>query len=213
VLYEADAEIDEVYFPLTGMVSLVMNSEEGQTVEVGTIGNEGMLGAQVVLGANSSHIEAVVQIRGEFLRMKRDDLEAELSRAEGLRLVAQRFAQTLFDQVAQSVLCNRVHSVDERLCRWFLMTHDRAGTDEMRLTQHFIAQMLGVRRPSVTVAIGMLKQAGLVDYSRGRLVVLDRKALEESACECYGTVRQRTERLLDAKRQSASAPTRAQHAS
>jgi CRP-like cAMP-binding protein len=207
VLYEAGDEIDEVYFPLSGMVSLVMTSEEGQTVEVGTIGNEGMLGTQLVLASGNSHLEALIQVEGDFLRMSRDDLEAELACDGGLRVVAARFAQTLADQIAQSVLCNGVHSVEQRLCRWFLMVHDRAGTDEICLTQHFVAQMLGVRRPSVTVAVGMLKKAGLVTYSRGRLGILDRKALEEGACECYDTVRQQTERMLRLKARSAGAPT------
>jgi CRP-like cAMP-binding protein len=207
VLYEAGAEIGEAYFPLSGMVSLVINSEEGQTVEVGTIGNEGMLGTPLVLGSGTSHVEAVIQVAGDFLRISREDLEAELACEGGLRTFAERFAQTLTDQIAQSVLCNGVHTVEQRLCRWFLMVHDRAGRDEIGLTQHFVAQMLGVRRPSVTVAIGMLKKAGLVSYSRGRLRILDRKGLEEGACECYETVRQQTERLLRMKSRSASAPT------
>jgi CRP-like cAMP-binding protein len=196
VLYEPGAQIEQVYFPLHGMVSLVITSEEGQTVEIGTVGNEGMLGTQVVLGARTSHVEAVIQVAGEFLRMGRNDLQRELKRDGKLRSLAERFAQALTNQIAQSVLCNRAHSVDERLCRWFLMTHDRAGRNEMVLTQQFVAQMLGVRRPSVTVAAGVLQKAGLISYSRGKLEILDRRGLEAGACECYEIVRQETERLL-----------------
>jgi CRP-like cAMP-binding protein len=196
VLYEPGAQIEQVYFPLHGMVSLVITSEEGQTVEIGTVGNEGMLGTQVVLGARTSHVEAVIQVAGEFLRMGRNDLQRELKRDGKLRSLAERFAQALTNQIAQSVLCNRAHSVDERLCRWFLMTHDRAGRNEMVLTQQFVAQMLGVRRPSVTVAAGVLQKAGLISYSRGKLEILNRRGLEAGACECYEIVRQETERLL-----------------
>jgi CRP-like cAMP-binding protein len=196
VLYKPRAEIQEAYFPLSGMVSLVISSKEGQTVEIGAVGNEGMLGSQLVLGAQSSQVEAIVQVTGDGLRMRREDLEREVRRDGGLRRAAQRFAQALSNQIAQSVLCNRVHSVEERLCRWFLMTHDRAGADEIILTQQFVAQMLGVRRPSVTVAVGMLQKAGLITYSRGRLGIVDRQGLEAGACECYETVRQQNEALL-----------------
>jgi CRP-like cAMP-binding protein len=128
--------------------------------------------------------------------MARRDLERELKRDGALATVAQRFAQALTNQIAQSVLCNRLHSVEERLSRWFLIAHDRAGTDQIELTQQFISQMLGVRRPSVTVAAGILQKAGLVKYSRGKLSIVDRKGLEAAACECYDIVRRETERLL-----------------
>jgi len=172
VVYEAGAEVDQVYFPLSGIVSLVIGSEDGQTVEIGTVGNEGMLGTPLVLGAERTQVEAVIQVAGEFLRLGRAAFERELAQSEALKAVAQRFVQALTNQIAQSVLCNRVHSVEERLCRWFLMAHDRVGKDEIQLTQNFVAQMLGVHRPSVTVAVGMLQKAGLITYLRGRLRVL-----------------------------------------
>lgn len=196
VVYKANADIEEVYFPLSGMVSLVISSAQGQTVEIGTIGNEGMAGTQLVLGGARSQVQAVIQMAGDFLRMARQDLEEALARDGAMRFIAQRFAQALTNQIAQSVLCNRIHSVEERLCRWFLMTHDRVGSDEIPLTQQFVAQMLGVRRPSVTVAVGMLQKAGLISYSRGKLEVLDRAGLEADACECYAIVRQQTGSLL-----------------
>ena len=198
VVYERGAEIDEVYFPLSGIVSLVITSEQGETVEVGTVGNEGMVGSPLALGADSSPFEAMVQVAGEFLRLPREELRRELKRDGGLRSVAERFAQALTNQIAQSVLCNRAHSVEERLCRWFLMAHDRVGSSEISLTQEFVAQMLGVRRPSVTVAAGILQKAGLITYAPGKLKIVDRAGLEACACECYRIIRDETDRLLKA---------------
>lgn len=198
VIYQPYVPVDEVYFPLTGMISLVISSAEGETVEIGTVGNEGMLGSHLVLGAQASQVEAVAQVGGNFLRMGREDLEREIKRDGALRSAAQRFAQALTNQIAQSVLCNSIHSVEQRLCRWFLMTHDRVGADEIILTQQFVSQMLGVRRPSVTVTVGVLQKAGLITYSRGRVGILDRKGLERAACECYEIVRRETEKLLTA---------------
>jgi CRP-like cAMP-binding protein len=196
VIYPAGGAIDAVYFPLGGMVSLVLSTRDGQTVEIGTVGNEGLLGTPLVLGVQRSHMEALVQVEGEFLRMSRRDLEREFARGGALLGLAERFAQALSDQISQSVLCNRLHSVDERLSRWFLMVHDRVGSDDIQLTQQFVAQMLGVRRPSVTVAASMLQKAGFVRYSRGRLHIVDRKGLEAGACECYQAVRRRAEDIF-----------------
>jgi CRP-like cAMP-binding protein len=196
-IYEPRSQISEAYFPLSGMISIVITSQEGATVEIGTVGNEGMLGTPLVLGAGRTQMEALVQVSGEFLRISHKDLEREIKRSGALREGALRFAQALTNQFAQSVLCNRLHTVEERLCRWFLMTHDRVGADDMVLTQQFVAQMLGVRRPSVTVAVGLLQRAGLVRYSRGRLHVANRKGLEAGACECYEIVRRENEALLD----------------
>jgi CRP-like cAMP-binding protein len=198
VVYRANSEIGEVYFPVSGMASLVMSTEDGQTVEVGMIGNEGMIGTPLVLGASRSPADAVVQVESDFLRMARKDLELELNAGSALRSAAQRFSQALANQVAQSVLCNRLHSVEQRLCRWFVMTHDRVASDEIFLTHQFVAQMLGVRRASVTVAVGVLQKAGLVSYSRERLVILNRPGLEAGACECYEVVQAELERLLKA---------------
>jgi CRP-like cAMP-binding protein len=198
VVYPAKSAIDQVYFPLRGVVSLVLSSEEGDTVEVGMIGNEGLTGTPLVLGADRSQFEAVIQVSGDFMRMARNDFEQELNGGSVLRKLGQRFAQALTNQIAQSVLCNRIHSVEQRLCRWFLMTHDRAGANEIILTQQFVAQMLGVRRASVTDAAGILQKAGLITYSRGRLEIADRKGLEAGACECYRIIQQETWRLLQA---------------
>jgi CRP-like cAMP-binding protein len=196
VLYEANGPMPYVYFPLSGMVSLVLNTQEGQTIEVGTIGNEGMLGTPLVLGADKSPVEAVIQVSASLLRMTAKDFLRELKRSGALRAATQRFAQTLITQISHSVACNRVHPVEERICRWLLMTHDRVGLDDMVLTQQFVSQMLGVRRPSVTVVAGALQKAGLIRYSRGKMTILNRKGLEAGACECYQIVRRESERLL-----------------
>jgi CRP-like cAMP-binding protein len=196
VLYEENAAITHVYFPLSGMVSLVLNTQDGQTIEVGTIGNEGMLGTPLVLGAEKSPVEALVQVSGDLLRMTAKDFRLELKRSSALRNAAHRFTQALMNQISQSVVCNRIHPVEERICRWLLMTHDRVGLDDMGLTQQFVSQMLGVRRPSVTVVAGALKKAGLIRYSRGKMAILNRKGLEAGACECYQIVKRESERLL-----------------
>ena len=196
VLYEAGRPIKFVYFPLSGMVSLVSRHAEGGTIEVGTVGNEGMVGTPLVLGSERSHVEAIVQVAGDLLRISAPDFLRELKRSSSLQRVSNRFAQALMVQISQSVACNRLHPVGERICRWLLMTHDRAGIDDMGLTQEFVSQMLGVRRPSVTEIASALQKEGLIRYSRGKVTVLDRKGLEAGACDCYQTVRREAERLL-----------------
>jgi len=196
VLFRSNGAIRHVYFPLSGMASMVLNTPSGMTVEVGTIGNEGMVGMPVYFGANSSPTEGVWQVSGESLRMTAKDFRLEVKRAGDLRSVLQRFSQALMNQISQSVLCSHLHPMEQRLSRWLLMTHDRAGTDEFMLTQQYVAQMLAVRRATVTVAAGMLQKAGLIRYSRGNLTVLDRGRLEESSCECYEIVRRELQRLL-----------------
>jgi CRP-like cAMP-binding protein len=196
VLYKAGGSMDHVYFPLSSMVSLVIDSEDGGTIEVGVVGNEGLVGTPIALGGTTSHVRAVIQVAGKILRMKTKDFRVELERSTRFVDLVQRFAQALTVQISQSVMCNRLHSVEERTCRWILMAHDRAGTDKLHLTQAFLAEMLGIRRPSVTVAAGMLHKAGLISYSRGILTILDRPRLEEAACECYAVVDRELHALL-----------------
>jgi CRP-like cAMP-binding protein len=198
ILYKAGSMIDSVYFPLSGMVSLVIDSAEGETIEIGVVGNEGVVGAGVALGAPDSFNTALIQIEGEVMRLRRDDFLAEVAGSPTLMALVTRFSQALTAQISQSVLCNHAHPMEERICRWLLMAHDRAGTDQIRLTQRFLADMLGVRRPTVTVAAGLLQKAGYISYSRGSVKVLDRTGLEESACECYAVVNKRLNALLRA---------------
>jgi CRP-like cAMP-binding protein len=196
VLYEADRPITHVYFPLNGVMSLVVAMRDGLSVEVGTIGNEGMVGTPVFLGADKSPTQAFSQVPGEALRMKSGAFKKEMEREGPLHGLVQRYTQAMINQISQSVACNHLHSVEERMCRWLLMTHDRVDCDDFPLTQEFLALMLGVRRPSVTVVAGILQKAGLIRYHRGRITVLDRKRLEASACECYAVVKKEFDRLL-----------------
>src|SRR5687767_12037004 len=196
ILYEVGQPIGHVYFPLSGVVSLVIALRGGDSVEVATTGNEGLVGTPVLLGAERSGLKAVCQVTGQALKMRADAFRRSLDEHAELQTLVRRYAQALFDQIAQTTACNHVHSVQARMCRWLLMTHDRVGADEFHLTQEFLAQMLGVRRPSVTVAAGLLQKAGLIRYQRGRIRITDRPALESGACECYETVRQEFDRLL-----------------
>lgn len=196
VVYEPNGPIEHVYFPLTGVMSLVIVMSDGLAVEAATVGNEGMVGLAVFLGAETSPHRAFSQIPGEALRATAEDFRAEVARGGALDAVMRRYNQALVNQMSYSVACNRLHSVEERMCRWLLMTHDRVGADRFPLTQEFLAQMLGVRRPSVTVTAGVLQKAGFIAYTRGNVVILNRPGLEESSCECYRVVRDEFARLL-----------------
>lgn len=197
-LFEAEARIPEVYFPLSGVMSLVITLKGGETVEIATVGNEGMVGTPLFLGAERSPMRAFCQVAGQALKMRAETFQHCVSEHRELAEVVRCHTHGLLNQIAQTTACNHVHSVQQRLCRWLLMTHDRVGTDEFHLTQEFLAQMLGVRRPSVTVAAGMLQKEGLIRYQRGRIRIVDRAGLEARSCECYETVRQDIDRLLAA---------------
>jgi CRP-like cAMP-binding protein len=196
ILYEANGPIAHVFFPLNGVVSLVISMEGGFTLEVGTIGNEGMVGTPVFLGSESSPTRAISQVPGEALRMEATVFQEEMKRDGLLYGLVQRYTQAMINQISQSTVCNRRHSVQKRMCRWLLMSHDRVGTDEFQLTQEFLSQMLGVRRPTVSAVAGILQKAGLLTYRRGRMTILDRKGLEAASCECYQVVREELDRLL-----------------
>jgi CRP-like cAMP-binding protein len=188
--------IDQVYFPQEGMVSLVQPLENGTTIEVGMIGNEGLVGTPVLLGADSSPLEAMVQIPGSALRMPATAFREEVGRRAGLLGVLLRYVQALHVQVSLTAACNGQHTVPERLARWLLTAHDRSPNDQLPLSHDFLSQMLGVRRAGVTVALGTLKVAGLISNSHARVHILDRPGLEAASCECYATVRNEYARLL-----------------
>jgi len=196
ILYEANGPIPHVFFPLNGVVSLVIIMDGGFTLEVGTIGNEGMVGTPVFLGSESSPTRAISQVAGNALRMDTKVFQKEIKRGGPLYGLVQRYTQAMINQISQSTVCNHRHSVEKRMCRWLLMSHDRVGADEFQLTQEFLAQMLGVRRPTVTAVAGKLQKAGLIAYHRGTLTILDRKGLEAASCECYRVVSDELERLL-----------------
>ena len=195
ILYEANGPIAHVFFPLHGVVSLVIMDGDF-TIEVGIIGNEGLVGTPVFLGSNRSPTRSIVQIPGDALRMEAKVFQKEMKRGGPFHDLVQRYTQTMINQISQSIVCNHRHSVEKRMCRWLLMSHDRVGADEFPLTHEFLAQMLGVRRPTVTAVAGTLQKAGAISYHRGRITVLDRKMLEATCCECYDVVAKELERLL-----------------
>ena len=188
--------IGAVDFPLRGVISVVVMMEDGAVAEVGTIGNEGMAGVPLLLGTERSPAQAFYQVPGEALRMPAHVLRAEVEKGGRFADILRRYAQGFLNQVSQSAACNRLHPVEQRLCRWILMSQDRTGGDEIALTQEFLAQMLGVRRATVSIAAGMLQKAGMIRYNRGLIHVTDRARLEESSCECYAVVLREFERLL-----------------
>ncbi len=195
-LYTPDTPIEAVYFPESGMVSLVDNLEDGMRAEVGVIGREGMLGMPLLAGVDSSFVEAQVQMSGTALHMGAQAFSEELEANAPLRRLLLRYNEALQAQVMQTAACNANHDLEQRLARWLLMAHDRAEGDELPLTQEFMALMLGVHRPSITVTAGILQRAGLIRYAAGRVTVLDRASLEAAACECHGAVRRRFAALL-----------------
>jgi CRP-like cAMP-binding protein len=197
-LYETEDRIKYVYFVNTGVVSLVTHLKEGSGVEVGLVGNEGMVGLSIALGDDVSPSQAIVQIAGEGMRMGAAALREELKQGGLLQTLLLRFTMAMLRQVSQSAACNRSHHVAERLARWLLTCHDRVEGDELRLTQEFIAEMLGTRRAGVSEAAGILQGAGLIRYSRGHITVTDRAGLGEFSCECYGVVKVEYDRLLGA---------------
>jgi CRP-like cAMP-binding protein len=194
-IYRVDQPADHVWSPTAGVVSLVNEFVDGQPVEVATIGPEGMVGIQLLLGSDRIAHRAFVQVAGAALRMKADDFRRALAELPAFELLLRRYTLALFNQIAQAAACNRIHTVEERLSRWLLMTQDRVGTSDFPLTKEFIGQMLGVRRPTVSLAAGMLQRAGLIHYVRGRITILDRPGLEAAACECYATIVTEFERL------------------
>jgi len=195
-LYRARQRLGYVYFIETGVGSLVNTMASGQGAEVGTIGNEGMVGLPLLLGGDRGPTSVYVQVPGTGLRMTAARFSAELARSASMRTVMLRYAHALFNQVAQSAACNHFHTLQQRCCRWMLMTHDRMQSDQFLLTQEFLAMMLGVQRTGVSAAAGALQRAGLIRYSRGIVTILDRRGLRQRACECYGVSKREFDRLL-----------------
>lgn len=196
VVYESGRHLDYVYFPTTSVVSLLYTTEDGSTAEMGLTGNDGAVGVAVFLGGDTTTNRAVVLITGGAFRMKAKLFQQEFARGAALQHSLLRYTQALITQISQTAVCNRLHSVEKRLCRWMLLCHDRVKSDELLMTQEFISNMLGGRRESVTVAAGHLQDLGLIHYTRGRIRILDRKGLEASACECYRIVKSEYDRLL-----------------
>jgi CRP-like cAMP-binding protein len=197
-LHEANQPLHHVYFPVTGVASLVNTMVDGLAAEVGTIGNEGIVGLPVILGDELTPMSTYVQVPGTGLRLRAEILRSALQGSAGMRAVMQHYAHAFFNQVAQSAACNHFHSLEQRCCRWLLMTHDRVQSDQFLLTQEFLGMMLGVQRTGVNGAARKLKVDGIIEYHRGQVSILDRGKLERRACECYAVSKAEFDRLLGA---------------
>jgi CRP-like cAMP-binding protein len=197
VLSDIDEKIEYAYFVSNGVVSVVNEPDNGDIVEVATIGNEGMVGFPIVLGTSSIPSRVLVQVAGSGLRISASDLLACLRQTPILHRLLMRYVMAVMNQIAQSTSCNRLHQVQERCARWLLHTHDRVEGDSFEITQEFLSQMLGVHRPTVTIAARMLQQAGLIRYTRGKIEIIDRPGLEAASCNCYRLIVDQYERLLE----------------
>ena len=195
VLFEPGQPIEAVYFPLDGVISLVTPLEDGAIVEVATVGNEGVVGVPLVPGGSLA-VRAISQVPGRALRMETPAFAGELARRGPLYEVIQSYVSALFGQISQAAACNRLHSNEERLSRWLLMSHDRVGVDEFAITHEFLGQMLGSRRATVTLSAGILQAAGLIRYQRGHVTIIDRPGLEGVSCECYRVIKRELDRAV-----------------
>ena len=194
-LHEPGDKMPYVYFPNTGVISMLTVMEDGAAVEIATIGNEGMADLFVFLGLEESDSRLLIQVPGTAMRMESTRFREHVEQIPALRVLLGYYAVALFALVAQSAACNRMHPMVERCARWLLMTHDRVDAQEFPMTHNFLSEMLGVRRPSVSVAAEALQAGGLITYHRGKVTVLDRAGLEAASCECYQLIQERFDRL------------------
>jgi CRP-like cAMP-binding protein len=202
VLGNRDEPISHIYFPCTAVVSILAIMANGSMVEVGTIGNEGFYGIDVLVGGERAIETTLCQIAGKAIRMRVADFSQATQGNTSLRRVTQRYLLAYLSLVSQSVACNRLHSVEARFARWVLMTHDRVQGDDFYLTQEFLAGMLGVHRPTISLVAGAFQQAGMIRYNRGHMTILQREALEDTTCECYGIVKEQYKRAVGPFRQA-----------
>ena len=196
VLYQPDQPQSHLYFPITSVVSLVYTMKNGATGEMGVVGRDGVVGMALFMGGGTRPNRALVQIGGDAVRLSAKALRSELKRSDALETLLLRYTQALLTQISQTAVCNCLHPLEQRLCRWLLLCADRAGPGELALTHALLAAMLGVRRESVTAAARALRAAQLIGYRRGRIAVINRRGLERRVCECYEVVRRETDRLL-----------------
>ncbi len=197
VIHERHQPIRYVHFPGNAILSNLLYMEGGTAVEVGTVGNEGISSVELLARASVAIETCVCQVAGDGLRMQTNDFREAISGATPLHHLTECYLQTYLVQLSQSVACNRMHTIEERFARWLLLTHDRVGSDEFFLTQEFIASMLGVHRPSVSLVAGTFQSAGMIKYSRGRITILNRAPLEDTSCECYAAVKAEFLRVLN----------------
>ena len=200
VVYEPGDVLRYAYFPTDSIVSLLYVLEDGASTEISIVGNDGLIGLTLLMGGGTAPRRAVVQSGGHAYRLLGQTLREEFHRNATVRLLLLRYTQALITQMAQTVVCNRHHSVDQQLCRWLLMSLDRLPSNELTITHELIANMLGVRREGVTEAVSKLQRVGVINHSRGHITALDRPALERLSCECYSVVKRETDRLLHCQR-------------
>jgi CRP-like cAMP-binding protein len=196
VIDRVDRRVEHLHFVNRGLVSLVKSMRDGRTVEIGAIGIEGVTGAAALFGLERAALDSVVQIEGTVFRIRREVLRQQMERDETLRHLLERYARFTITQIAQTAACNRLHYLEERLCRWLLIAHDNALADTFPLTQEFIAMMLGVQRSGISIAANVLRNSGMIQYRRGRVTIVNRAALEDAACECYAATRDELEKLF-----------------
>lgn len=204
-LYKPDEPQSHLYFPTTSVVSLVYTMKNGAMGQMGIVGRDGAVGMALFMGGGTRPNRALVQIGGEALRLSANRLRSELRRSDALETRLLRYTQALLTQISQTAVCNCLHPLEQRLCRWLLLCDDRAGPGELALTHVLLGAMLGVRRETVTAAARKLRAAKLIGYRRGRIAVIDRRGLESRVCECYEVVRRETDRLLGDDHSSARA--------
>lgn len=197
VVYESGERLSHIFFPTTAIISLFYVMENGSSAEVGAAGNDGLVGVANFLGGGTAPYRAVVQCGGDAFRMKSKTLQDEFARGGTFQRLLLRYTQALLIQISQAAVCNRLHTVEQQLCRWLLLSRDRLDTDVLAITQELIANSLGVRRERVTAAAGRLQARGLISYVRGRVCVLDRRGLEGTVCECYKVVKNECSRLFN----------------
>lgn len=195
-LYESGSHLQHVYFPTTSIVSLLYVLASGASAEIAVVGNEGVLGIALFMGGETTPSRAVVQSQGHGYRMRAVHLKNEFNQGGAMMHLLLRYTQALITQMSQTAVCNRHHTIEQQLCRWLLLSLDRLSSENLHMTQELIANMLGVRREGVTEAAGKLQRAGLIEYSRGHIRVIDRANLEKQVCECYHVVKAEFDRLL-----------------
>jgi len=195
-VYESGERMEYVYFPADAIVSLLYTMLDGATAGVGLVGREGVVGIALFMGGDTMPNRAVVQDSGTVVRVKAKVLQEEFRRGGAFQLLLLKYTQALITQIAQTAVCNRLHPVEKRLCRWLLMTQNRAQSDTLQMTHEFIANMLGIQREAVSVAAHRMQGQGIISYVRGRIKILDRAQLEACSCECYRVVRDEQDRLL-----------------
>jgi CRP-like cAMP-binding protein len=197
VIYESGGQMTHVYFPTDSIISLLYLMENGTTAEIGVTGNEGVVGISLFMGGNTMPNRAVVQSAGSAYRMKAPALQAEFVQGGVFQHVLLRYTQALITQISQTAVCNRLHSVEQQLCRWLLLSYDRLQSNKLVMTHNLIANMLSVRREGISKAAGQLQQREIISYIRGTITLLDRAKLEATVCECYRVVKDEYDRLLD----------------